>query len=128
MLRAEKPFHIRQQRQLLPVQFERHRRIRTLSRPESGVVAATSAFDAVAEGEQGEREQNWAENTSRNRGPSPRGSQRLICTAEHERFYSYVQCSLGTFSRPALADWRKRGRNAAKRGVDPGGPVTMPCR
>jgi hypothetical protein len=55
-----------------------------------------STFDAVADGEQGQGEQNWAEDAGGCGDPDPGRGKRLVCAAEGERFESDLQRGSGT--------------------------------
>ena len=90
-------------------------------------VVGRSAFDAVAEGEQTQGEQNWAEDTSGYGGPSSRHGEWLACAAEDDRLKGDLHSGSGTLPGPPSTGWWKPGLGRAKCGVDPAGMLWGAC-
>ena len=87
-------------------------------------VVGRSAFDAVAEGEQTQGEQNWPEYASGYGGPSSRHGEWLACAAET---INDLQSGSGTLPGPPLTGWWKPGLGRTKCGVDPAGMLWGAC-
>src|SRR5712692_1493619 len=88
---------------------------------------ARSTLDAIADGEQGQGEQNWAEDAGGCGYPDPRRGKRLVRAAEGERFQGDLPRGPGTSYGPALAGWRERRRDSTKCGSDLGVSVRGGC-